>query len=151
MFSWGEEHAVCSGKQSSTGPFSTETCLSLGVSGSSLLPQDTGDGAGILCGIPDKFMRRVASELSVELPPPRQRFGCIHGISCASFRAHTFLLVHSYGPQHAAFYMPVNVILEVRSGECVLGPRSGCKGGVEFKTPSGRFASSSKVYYDNPK
>ena len=27
---------------------------------------------GILCGIPDKFMRRVASEMSVELPPPRQ-------------------------------------------------------------------------------
>ncbi|CAJ1328573.1 unnamed protein product, partial [Effrenium voratum] len=34
--------------------------------------KDTGDGAGILCGIPDRFMRRVASELSVELPPPRQ-------------------------------------------------------------------------------
>ena len=34
--------------------------------------EDTGDGAGILCGIPDRFMRRVASELSVELPPPRE-------------------------------------------------------------------------------
>lgn len=34
--------------------------------------KDTGDGAGILCGIPDRFMRRVASELSVELPPPRE-------------------------------------------------------------------------------
>eukprot|EP00931_Biecheleriopsis_adriatica_P035288 TRINITY_DN2030_c0_g1_i3.p1 TRINITY_DN2030_c0_g1~~TRINITY_DN2030_c0_g1_i3.p1 ORF type:complete len:2151 (-),score=484.82 TRINITY_DN2030_c0_g1_i3:46-6498(-) len=34
--------------------------------------KDTGDGAGILCGLPDRFMRRVAKELSVELPPPRQ-------------------------------------------------------------------------------
>eukprot|EP00439_Symbiodinium_sp_Y106_P016576 s7097_g2.t1 len=34
--------------------------------------KDTGDGAGILCGIPDRFMRRVAAELSVELPPPRE-------------------------------------------------------------------------------
>mmetsp|Transcript_49861 Transcript_49861/g.116524 ORF Transcript_49861/g.116524 Transcript_49861/m.116524 type:complete len:2132 (-) Transcript_49861:321-6716(-) len=34
--------------------------------------QDTGDGAGILLGMPDKFMRRVASEMAVELPPARQ-------------------------------------------------------------------------------
>jgi len=34
--------------------------------------KDTGDGAGILCGIPDQFMRRVAAELSVTLPPPRE-------------------------------------------------------------------------------
>mmetsp|Transcript_14150 Transcript_14150/g.33363 ORF Transcript_14150/g.33363 Transcript_14150/m.33363 type:complete len:2131 (+) Transcript_14150:101-6493(+) len=34
--------------------------------------QDTGDGAGILCGMPDKFMRRLAKDMAVELPPPRQ-------------------------------------------------------------------------------
>jgi len=34
--------------------------------------RDTGDGAGILCAIPDKFMQRVALELGVTLPAARQ-------------------------------------------------------------------------------
>jgi len=33
---------------------------------------DTGDGAGMLCGMPDKFMRRVAKEIGVELPAARK-------------------------------------------------------------------------------
>ena len=36
--------------------------------------QDTGDGAGILCAIPDKFMRRVAEELDVKLPADNRKW-----------------------------------------------------------------------------
>jgi len=34
--------------------------------------QDTGDGAGILCAMPDKFLRRVSAELDVNLPELRK-------------------------------------------------------------------------------
>ncbi|MFP5369099.1 MAG: glutamate synthase subunit alpha, partial [Actinomycetes bacterium] len=32
---------------------------------------DTGDGAGILLGVPDRFLREVTAELGFELPPAR--------------------------------------------------------------------------------
>eukprot|EP00746_Dinoflagellata_sp_MGD_P145900 gnl/MRDRNA2_/MRDRNA2_78462_c0_seq1.p1 gnl/MRDRNA2_/MRDRNA2_78462_c0~~gnl/MRDRNA2_/MRDRNA2_78462_c0_seq1.p1 ORF type:complete len:2215 (-),score=498.78 gnl/MRDRNA2_/MRDRNA2_78462_c0_seq1:357-7001(-) len=33
---------------------------------------ETGDGAGILCSMPDKFFRRISKDLGFELPPVRQ-------------------------------------------------------------------------------
>jgi glutamate synthase (NADPH/NADH) len=40
--------------------------------GASGCEQNTGDGAGILCSMPDKFLRRVAKENGIELPAERE-------------------------------------------------------------------------------
>eukprot|EP00746_Dinoflagellata_sp_MGD_P145901 gnl/MRDRNA2_/MRDRNA2_78462_c0_seq2.p1 gnl/MRDRNA2_/MRDRNA2_78462_c0~~gnl/MRDRNA2_/MRDRNA2_78462_c0_seq2.p1 ORF type:complete len:2196 (-),score=483.92 gnl/MRDRNA2_/MRDRNA2_78462_c0_seq2:357-6944(-) len=40
--------------------------------GASGCEQETGDGAGILCSMPDKFLRRVAKEHGMELPAERE-------------------------------------------------------------------------------
>lgn len=85
--------------------------LSAAISASSILSpsQDTGDGAGILCGIPDRFMRRVAAELSVELPPPREQHGWnrVRNTFCCQSNFRPNSLKHSFGAVSSLDSMPL--------------------------------------------